>query len=85
MNWVIAKDEHNCGSTDPIVARTVIQAGKIVPLYEFSHDKEQAIVHKKQRGSIIEFSGSSAFHVDFSNPQKTSRTHHKSFTLSLEP
>lgn len=44
MNWVIAKDEHNYGSTDPIVARTVIQAGKIVPLYEFSYDKEQAIV-----------------------------------------
>ncbi|HEW78838.1 MAG TPA: hypothetical protein ENH34_02575 [Phycisphaerales bacterium] len=45
MNWVIAKDEHNRGSTDPIVARTVMQAGEIVPLYEFSRDKEQAIVH----------------------------------------
>lgn len=41
----MAQDEHNRGSTDPIVARTVMQAGKIVSLYEFSHEKEVAIVY----------------------------------------
>jgi len=44
MGWVLAQEEHNRGSSDPIVARTVMQAGKIVPLYEFSKDKEQGII-----------------------------------------
>lgn len=44
MGWVLAQEEHSRGSSDPIVARTVMQAGKIVPLYEFSKEKEQSII-----------------------------------------
>lgn len=44
MGWVLAQEEHNRGSSDPIVARTVLQAGKIVPLYGFNKEKEQGII-----------------------------------------
>ncbi len=44
MGWVLAQDENNRGSIDPIVARTIMQAGKIVSLYEFSKGKEQGII-----------------------------------------
>lgn len=45
MKWILAEEEHNRGSTDPFVARTVIQAGRIVPLYGLGKDKEQGVVH----------------------------------------
>lgn len=38
MRWVLANDEHGKGSSDPIVARTVIQAGKLAALYELKEE-----------------------------------------------
>lgn len=45
MNWVIAEEEHNRGSSDPVVARTVMQAGQIVKFYDLNEEKEQGVVH----------------------------------------
>ncbi len=45
MKWILAEEEHNRGSADPFVARTVMQAGRIVPLYELGKDREQGVVH----------------------------------------
>lgn len=45
MTWILAEEEHNRGSADPFVARTVMQAGQIVPLYELGKDREQGVVH----------------------------------------
>lgn len=45
MNWILVEDEHNRGSADPFVARTVMQAGGIVPLYELGKDKDQGVLH----------------------------------------
>lgn len=44
MNWILAEEEHNRGSADPFVARTVMQAGRIVSLYELGKDREQGVV-----------------------------------------
>ena len=44
MAWILAEEEHMRGSTDPFVARTVLQAGRIVPLYELGEDNEQSIM-----------------------------------------
>lgn len=38
MRWVLANDEHDKGSSDPIVARTIIQAGKLAELYELKEE-----------------------------------------------
>ncbi len=45
MAWILAEEEHKRGSADPFVARTVLQAGRIVPLYELGEDREQSIIH----------------------------------------
>ena len=45
MAWVLAEEEHKRGSADPFVARTVLQAGRIVSLYELEEDKVQSIMH----------------------------------------
>ncbi len=45
MKWILAEEEHNRGSADPFVARTVMQAGRIVPLYELGKDREQGVIH----------------------------------------
>lgn len=45
MAWILVDEEHQRGSADPFVARTVLQAGRIVPLYELRKDKEQLIIH----------------------------------------
>ena len=45
MAWILAEEEHKRGSADPFVARTVLQAGRIVALYELGKDKEQSIIH----------------------------------------
>lgn len=39
MSWIIADDEHSKGSSDPVVARTIIQAGKLVAPYELNEGK----------------------------------------------
>ena len=38
MRWVLANDEHGKGSSDLIVARTIIQAGKLASLYELKEE-----------------------------------------------
>lgn len=38
MRWVFANDEHGKGSSDPIVARTIIQAEKLAALYELKEE-----------------------------------------------
>lgn len=45
MTWILAEEEHNRGSADPFVARTVMQASRIVPLYELGKYREQGVVH----------------------------------------
>jgi len=45
MKWILTEEEHNRGSADPFVARTVMQAGGIVTLYELGEDREQGVVH----------------------------------------
>ena len=45
MAWILSEEEHKRGSADPFVARTVLQAGRIVPQYELGKDKEQSIMH----------------------------------------
>ena len=45
MAWVLAEEEHKSGSADPFVARTVLQAGRIVSPYELEEDKVQSIMH----------------------------------------
>lgn len=45
MKWILAEEEHNRGSADPFVARTVIQAGRIVSYYELGEDRERKVAH----------------------------------------
>ena len=45
MAWVLAEEEHKRGSADPFVARTVVQAGRIVSPYALGIDKERSIMH----------------------------------------
>lgn len=44
MNWVLVEEEHNRGSGDPFVARTTMQAGDIVKLYQLGKEREIAAV-----------------------------------------
>ena len=44
MNWVLAEEEHNRGSADPFVARTTMQAGDIVELYQLGKEQEIAAI-----------------------------------------
>jgi hypothetical protein len=44
MSWILADEEHRRGSADPFVARTVLQATRIIPLYELGTDNETAIM-----------------------------------------
>jgi hypothetical protein len=45
MKWVLVEEEHYRGSSDPVVARTVMQAGQIVKFYELNEEKEQGVIH----------------------------------------
>lgn len=45
MKWILTEEEHHRGSADPFVARTVMQAGRIVQLYELGEDREQGVIH----------------------------------------
>jgi hypothetical protein len=44
MKWILV-EEHNRGSVDPFVARTVMQAGRIVPLYGLGEVREQGVIY----------------------------------------
>ena len=44
MNWILVEEEHRRGSTDPYVARTIIQAGDLSRVFNLGKEKEQGIV-----------------------------------------
>lgn len=44
MNWVLVEDEHNRGTADPYVARTILQTGDLCELFELGTEEKQGIV-----------------------------------------
>jgi uncharacterized protein (DUF433 family) len=44
MDWVLVEEEHNRGSGDPFVARTVMQAGDVVKYYQLGDTREVEVV-----------------------------------------
>ena len=44
MNWVLIEDEHNRGTADPYVARTILQASELCELFELGTEEKQGIV-----------------------------------------
>lgn len=44
MNWVLIEDEHNRGTADPYVARTIFQTGDLCELFELGTEEKQRIV-----------------------------------------
>lgn len=44
MRWWLAEEEHGRGTSDPIVARTVLQARKLIGLYELTEKNSQGAV-----------------------------------------